>query len=441
MEGLNENSITLIGKADWRAKKQLFGIKRRDRGGHVYIIGKTGTGKSTLILNMLVSDIRRGEGIALIDPHGDLAEELLDYIPSDRLNDVIYFNPADMECPVAFNPLEKVEPDHYHLVASGIISVLKKLWPDFWGPRMEHIIRHSVLTLLEYPDSSLLDLPRLLTDKEFRKEVVEKVTQRQVRDFWAYEFEKYSAWIKSEAVAPILSRVGHFLTAAPLRNVIGQRKNTFDLRDVMDSGKILIVNLSKGKIGEDGATLLGAMIVTKIQLAALSRSDVDECKRRPFYLYVDEVHNFLTLSFTGIFAESRKYGLNLTIAHQYIDQLDERIRAAVFGNVGTIISFRIGAEDAKYLAREFYPVFNESDFVNLPNHSIYLKLMIDGFSSRPFSAATLPAYEKHNSFKAEIINASQKKYGKPRKKVEGELLFINPFEVKKRNPRQCRLFK
>ena len=277
-------------------------------------------------------------------------------------------------------------PDHRYLVASGMISVLKKVWADFWGPRLEHILRNALLTLLENPGSTLLDLPRLLTDEKFREMLLARVKHPQVREFWFAEFAKYSAWLRSEAISPILNKVGQFLTSIPLRNIVGQRKSTLDFRQVMDEGKLLIVNLAKGRIGEDNCSLLGAMIVTKIQLAALSRADVPEGKRRAFYLYVDEFHNFLTLSFADILAEARKYGLNLVLAHQYLEQLDEKLRAAVFGNVGTIISFRVGADDARILAREFYPTFSESDLVNLPNHSIYLKLLIDGAPSTPFMA-------------------------------------------------------
>ncbi len=413
---------------NYRDIRKRFGIKDENRRGHMYIIGKTGTGKSTLIENLAISDIKRDNGLALIDPHGDLAEDILHFVPKRRIADVIYFNPADLEYPIAFNPLEKVSPDYRHLVVSGLLSVFKKIWPEFWGPRLEHILRHALLTLLEYSQSTLLEIPRLLTDKEFRNDVLKQVSHQQLREFWQFEFEKYSAWLRSEAISPILNKVGQFLTSLPLRNIVGQRENTFDLRKVIDEGKILIVNLAKGKIGEDNCSLLGAMIVTKIQLAALSRSDLPQDKRRPFYLYVDEIHNFLTLSFADILSEARKYGLNLILAHQYIEQLDEKIRAAIFGNVGTIISFRIGAEDAKYLAGEFSPVFDESDLINLPNYHIYLKLMIYGVTSQPFSAATLTPPEKEISCKGDIVKISREKYARPRKEVEMEILFRNKLE-------------
>ena len=419
--GNQDNSVTPFAITDYRDIKKLFGIKQKNRRGHMYLIGKTGTGKSTLIENMAISDIKDGHGVGLIDPHGDLAERILDFIPENRLNDVVYINPGDLEYPIAFNPLEKVSRDNHHLVVSGLISVFKKIWPDFWGPRLEHILRHSLLTLMEYPQSTMLDIPKLLTDREFRTRALRYVTQPQVRDFWLSEFEKYSAWLKSEAISPILNKIGQFLTSMPLRNITGQKENTFNLREVMDQGKILIVNLSKGRIGEDNCALLGAMIITKIQLAALSRSDIPESQRRSFYFYVDEIHNFLTLSFADILSESRKYGLSLIMAHQYISQLDEEIRSAIFGNVGTIISFRVGAEDAKYLVQEFTPMFDETDLINLPNFRIYLKLMIDGATSKPFTAMTLLPAQNPNFLKDEVIRLSREKYTKPRAIVEREI--------------------
>jgi len=427
------NRITPIAVTDYRDIRKLFGIKQKNRRGHMYIIGKTGTGKSTLIENMAISDIKNGYGVALIDPHGDMAEEILDYVPKKRIKDVIYFNPADLDYPIAFNPLEKVPKDFHHLVASGIVSTFKKIWSESWGPRLEHILRHALLSLLEYPNSTLLDLPKLLTDKDFRKSVLNCITHTQVREFWLSEFDKYSVWLRSEAISPILNKIGQFLISIPLRNIVGQKENTFGVRQAMDEGKILIVNLAKGKIGEDNCSLLGALVVTKIQLAALSRADLPEENRKPFYLYVDEIHSFITLSFADILSEARKYGLNLVLTHQYIEQLDERIRAAIFGNVGTIISFRIGAEDAKYLAQEFAPIFDEADLINLPNFHIYLKLMIDGITSQPFSAATLPPVERNRSYKNKIIDFSRKQFTKPRSTVEREMSsrphrFINSYD-------------
>jgi len=420
-QNLEKNKITPFAVTNYRDIRKRFGIKEKNRRGHMYIIGKTGTGKSTLIQNMVISDINQGNGVCLIDPHGDLAEDILNFIPKERIDDVIYLNPQDLEYPIPFNPVEKVHSDYHHLVTSGLISVFKKVWSEFWGPRLEHILRHSILTLLEYPNSTLLDLPRLLTDKDFRKKVIYTLKNQQVRDFWFNEFEKYSAYFKSEAISPILNKIGQFLTSLPLRNIVGQKENAFHLRKAMDEGKILIVNLSKGRIGEDNSSLLGAMIISKIQLAAMTRVDIPENQRKPFYLFVDEIHNFATLSFVDIMSELRKYGIAMTLANQYISQLNEKIRDSIFGNVGTLISFRIGAYDAKYLKKEFDPIIDESDLVNLPNFHIYLKLLIDGVTSNAFSACTLPPVESVKSYKNLIIEYSRGKYGKSRKDVEKEI--------------------
>ncbi len=419
----SKQQVTPIAVTNWRDIRKKFGIKQKNRRGHMYIIGKTGTGKSSLIANMAASDIVQGNGLAILDPHGDLAESLLHHVPKERTKDVIYFNPGELEYPIPFNPLENIPKDFHHLVVSGLISVFKKIWSEFWGPRLEHILRYSLFTLLEYPEATLLDLTRLLTEAGFRNKVLAYVKRPEIRAFWTFEFDKYSQWLRSEAVAPILNKVGQFLTSLPLRNVVGQSKNTFSLKDVMDSGKILIVNLAKGKVGEDCSSLLGSMIVTEIFLSALGRVHIPESERKPFYLYVDEFHNFVTLSFADILSECRKYGLNLVLTHQYINQLHEKIRDAVFGNVASMITFRVGAEDAKYLAREFRPTFEELDLVNLPNYHIYLRLMIDGVTSQPFSATTLPFESNVASNSVEIINGSRQRYGKPRQLVEHEILF------------------
>ena len=434
-----KEQITPIAVTNWREIRKIFGIKEKNRRGHMYIIGKTGTGKSSLIANMAASDISQGNGLAILDPHGDLAESLLHHVPKERINDVIYFNPGDLEYPIAFNPLENISNDFHHLVVSGLISVFKKIWSEFWGPRLEHILRYSLFTLLEYPEATLLDITRLLTEAGFRNKVLGYVKCPETRAFWTHEFDKYSQWIRSEAVAPILNKVDQFLTSLPLRNVVGQRKNTFNLKEVMDTGKILIINLAKGRVGEDCSSLLGSMIVTEIFLSALSRVNVPEDKRKPFYLYVDEFHNFVTTSFADILSECRKYGLNLILAHQYISQLHEKVRDAVFGNVASMITFRISAEDAKYMAREFQPTFDESDLVNLPNYHIYLKLMIDGVTSQPFSATTLPFRNNAISNSVEIINESRKRYAKPRQIIEQDILSRYGGNVKE-SPAQHRLF-
>ncbi len=409
---------TPIGITNWRNDKQTFSIKDADRLGHIYVIGKTGVGKSTLLLNMAISDIQKGKGICIIDPHGDIAEGVLHNIPKERIDDVIYFNPKDIEYPIAFNPLKGIHPNYHHLVASGLISTFKKIWADSWGPRLEYILRFTLLTLLEYPDATLLDIQPLLTDIYFRNKVLGYVTNIHTLSFWKNEYDKYSPVLRSEAITPILNKTGVFLTSIPLRNIVGQKTRGFRMQTVLDDRKILIANLSKGEIGEDASSLLGSMLITSIQLASLFRSTKREQDRTPFYLYVDEMHSFISLSFVDILAEARKYKLSLFLTHQYIDQVHEKIRSAIFGNVGTIISFRIGANDAQHISKEFHPVFNEDDLINLPRYSMYLKLMIDGATSQPFSATTLPPKIVTESFKEKVISLSRKKYGRERAIVE-----------------------
>ncbi|MBU2264609.1 type IV secretion system DNA-binding domain-containing protein [Patescibacteria group bacterium] len=408
--------ITLIGETDFRNQKRRFGIKPGDRQRHVYVVGKTGTGKTTLLENMAKQDIQAGLGVAIVDPHGEFAEKMIDFVPSSRVNDVIYFNPADTEFPMAFNVMEKVDAEHRHLVASGLVGVFKKIWAESWGPRLEYVLRNAVLALLEYPGSTLLGIMRLLVDKEYRARVMEKVKDPVVKSFWVDEFSKYKGNFEVEAISPIQNKVGQFLTNPMIRNIVGQTKSTIDLRRAMDEGKILIMNLSKGLIGEDASALLGAMMITKLQLAAMSRVDMPESERRNFYLYVDEFQNFATDSFANILSEARKYRLNLTLAHQYIGQLitdnSTRVKDAVFGNVGTMIIFRVGAEDAEFLEKEFSPEFMAPDLVGLGFAQVYLKLMIDGFSSRPFSATTLsPIVREEKSSREKIIKVSRERYG------------------------------
>ncbi len=383
------DSLTHIGTTNYRSTNQRFGIKDKDRLAHIFCIGKTGVGKSTLLTNMALSDIEKGKGLCVIDPHGDVAETLLNNIPIHRKQDLIYFNPSDLDKPIAFNPLHGVHPNYHHLVASGLVSVFKKLFADSWGYRMEYILRFTILTLLEYPDATLLDIQPLLTDTVHRDKILAYVKNEHTIAFWQNEFLKFSPTLRAEAVSPILNKTGLFLTSIPLRNVVGQKTRGFRMQQVLDGSKILICNLSKGKIGEDACTLLGSMLVTSIQLAALYRAKQPEHTRKPFYLYIDECQTFVTLSFADMLAEARKYGLGVFMANQFLDQLHEKIRAAIFGNCGTIISFRVGANDAELLAKEFYPVFEAIDLVNLARYSMYLKLMIDGASSVPFSATTV----------------------------------------------------
>jgi hypothetical protein len=381
--------IAPIGITNFRNKHQPFGIKENDRMGHMYVIGKTGTGKSTLLLNMAISDIEHGKGCGIIDPHGDLSEKLLEYIPVNRVKDVIYFNPADTEHAIAFNPLHGVHPKYHHLVASGLISTFKKIWAESWGPRLEHILRFTLLTLLEYPDATLLDIQPLLTNPDFRQHVLHYVQNQYTLAFWKNEFDKYSPNLRSEAISPIINKTSLFQTSIPLRNIVGQKISSFRMQQVLDNSKILIANLSKGKIGEDASTLIGSVLVTAISLSALYRAHQPEHTRKPFFLFIDEAHSFITRSFADILSEARKYRLGLFLAHQYIEQLQEDIRLSIFGNVGTLISFRVGAKDAESLSKEFYPVFGESDLINLSKYSMYIKLMIDGQTSQPFSASTI----------------------------------------------------
>src|SRR6202142_1294044 len=402
MENSNhENQITVFAKTNFRSKEVPFGIKTDDRRRHMYLIGKTGMGKTTLMENMVIQDIRNGHGVAFLDPHGDSIQRILDAVPSNRVNDVIYFNPADLDYPVAFNILESVDPKYKHLVASGLMGVFTKIWANLWSARMEYILNNTILALLDSPGNTLLGITRMYVDKKYRKKIVDNVKDPMVRAFWTDEFANYNEKYRTEAIAPIQNKVGQFLSSGIISNIVGQPKSTLDLREIMDQNKILIMDLSKGKVGEDNSALLGAMLVTKLQLAAMSRTDVDEKDRKDFYLYVDEFQNFATESFATILSEARKYRLNLIVGHQYIGQLvqekNTKVRDAIFGNVGTLVVFRIGAEDAEFLVKEFEPIFTEVDIVNLPKYHILLKLMINGVASDPFSAITLTPKPEHIS--------------------------------------------
>lgn len=419
---MNEERITYFAQTDSRNKKVNFGIKAKDRTKHVYVIGKTGMGKSTLLENMAVQDIKNGEGLAFIDPHGKTAELLLEYVPEHRIKDVVYFAPFDIDYPISFNVLESVDPDKRHLVVSGLMSTFKKIWQDAWSTRMEYILTNTLLALLEYPDATLLGVNRMLSDKVFRNQVIACVTDPSVKTFWTQEFANYTERMAAEAVPAIQNKIGQFTANALIRNMIGQPKSSFNIREMMDQGKIFIINLSKGRIGESNANLLGGMLITKIYLAALSRADVPDrvLKTLPnFYLFVDEFQSFANESFADILSEARKYKLNLTIAHQYIEQMEEEVRAAVFGNVGTMIVFRVGAYDAEVLEKEFSPVFTAEDIVNLGIFQIYLKLMIDGISSQPFSATTMPPIAKpETSSMQRVIEMSRQQFANKRTDVE-----------------------
>jgi len=415
--------LTILGQTNFRNSKRRFGIKDDDRRRHVYIIGKTGMGKSTLLLNCIVQDIWQGKGVAILDPHGDLAENLLAYIPSCRINQTIYINPADIEYPIAFNVLQHVGNNQRHLVTSGLIQVFKKIWADSWGPRLEYVLRNAILALLEKPGNSLLGIPRLLVDDSYRNKIIAGVKDPVVRNFWTIEYEQYPKVFRTETISPIQNKVGQFLSTQLMRNVLGQTKTKFNLSRVMDSSGIILVNLSKGKLGEDNSSLLGALMITQLYLAALKRSQIPENQRRDFFLYIDELQSFVTDDFPSILSEARKYRLNIAgMANQFISQLPENISSSILGNVGTLISFNIGSEDSEILAEEFYPEFTKEHFQNLPKHSVYLKLSIDGSTSTPFSAETLPeliAPQISNSEK--IIEQTRQRYCTHKNAVEGKI--------------------
>ena len=414
----SEENLSVIGKTNFRGEEKIFGIKVPDRALHMYAIGKTGTGKSTLLKFLAIDDINKGRGMAIVDPHGDLIQDILEYIPKERLDDVIYFSPADSKHPIGFNLLENTDPEYKNIIASGIVGVFKKIFGESWGPRLEYILRNVVLGLLDYKKATLLSVLRVLTDTKFRREVVATIEDPVIKDFFINEYERYDQKFRTEAVAPIQNKVGQFLSSTTIRNIVGQEKTTLDIRKIMDEGKILLIDLSIGKIGEDNSTLLGSLIITKIQMAAMSRADLPKDERKPFYLYVDEFQNFATDSFAVILSEARKYGLYLFVTNQYIAQMPENVADAVFGNVGTLITFRVGAKDAEFLNREFVPVFEPEDLSNLNNYNIYLKMSIDGVTSIPFSAKTLlPMYEPHN-LQEQAIEKSRIKYSRPREEVE-----------------------
>ncbi len=417
--------ITYFGLTDSRGKHTPFGIKQKDRSRHMYVIGKTGMGKSTLLENMAIQDIQNGHGVCFIDPHGKTADLLLDYVPEDRVKDVLYFAPFDMEFPVSFNIMEDVGADKRHLVVNGLMATFEKIWVDAWSARMAYILQNTLLALLEYPGSTLLGVNRMLVDKEYRKLVVNNVTDPSVKSFWVDEFAKYTDRYTQEATPAIQNKVGQFASNPLIRNIIGQSKSTFDLRTLMDENKIIIVNLSKGKVGEGNANLLGSMFITKVYLAAMSRADVTETQLQKlpnFYLYVDEFQSFANKSFADILSEARKYKLNLTLAHQYIEQMEEEVSAAVFGNVGTMVVFRVGAFDAEFLEKEFMPAITAEDLVNLGIYQTYLKLMIDGVTSPPFSAVTMPPIQKGEmNYHDQVIEASRAHFARPRAQVEEEI--------------------
>ena len=429
---MNDNDITYFAETNFRNEKRKFGIKRDDRRRHFYVVGKTGMGKTVMLQNMIIQDIERGEGLAVVDPHGELIEGILDVIPKHRVNDVVYFNPADLEYPIAFNILETVDDEYKHLVSSGLMGVFTKIWANMWSARMEYILNNCILALLDSPGNTLLGINRLLVDKEYRKKIVDKIKDPVVKAFWVEEYANYNERFRTEAIAPIQNKIGQFLSSSVIRNIVGQTKSTIDIRKMMDEQKIILLNLSKGRVGEDNSALLGAMMITRIQLAAMSRVDIPEEERKDFYLYVDEFQNFATESFADILSEARKYRLSLIMAHQYIAQLTSagatggkitKVKDAVFGNVGTIVAFRVGSPDAEDMIKEFEPYFVEEDLVNLTKYCIYLRLMIDGVASKPFSANTLSpiAVPKEGTLE-KVVKVSRERYSRPRSEVEEKII-------------------
>ncbi len=422
----NPERINYFAATDARGKSIPFGIKAKDRDRHMYVIGKTGMGKSTLLENMAIQDLRNGEGLAFIDPHGGTVERLLDYVPKERIKDVVYFAPFDMEHPIAFNVMEDVGYDKRHLVVSGLMATFKKIWEDAWSARMEYILTNTLLALLEYPDATLLGVNRMYTDKAYRQKVVDNVKDPVVKDFWTKEFANYGDRYTQEATPAIQNKIGQFTGNPLIRNIIGQSKSSFDIRTMMDEKKILIINLSKGLVGETNMRLLGSMLTTRIFLGAMSRANLPAhalAKLPNFYFYVDEFQNFANETFAEILSEARKYKLNLVIAHQYIEQMEEEVRDAVFGNVGTTVVFRVGPFDAEVLETIFMPKFTKEDIVALDRRQVYLSLMIDGVGSAPFSATTIPPIEAPPvSYRDDVVAASRAQFAAPRGGVESTII-------------------
>ena len=424
---MDSEHVTYFAETDARNKRIKFGIKAKDRLKHFYVIGKTGMGKSTLLENMAIQDIQNGNGVAFIDPHGGTAEKLLDYVPEHRIKDVVYFAPFDIDYPISFNVMEDIGAEKRHLVVSGLMSAYMKLFgEESFSDRMQYILQNTILALLEYPGSTMLGINKMLADKEYRNKVIANISDPSVKAYWTKEYAGYTERFAAEAIPAIQNKIGQFTSNPLVRNIIGQEKSSFDFRDIMDNKKIIIINLSKGKVGENNANLLGSMLITKIYLAAMSRADRNEkelIKLPNFYLYVDEFQSFANKSFADILSEARKYKLNLTIAHQYIEQMEEEVRDAVFGNVGTMVTFRVGAFDAEVLEKEFFPTFTAVDLVNLGFAQVYLKLMIDGVSSQPFSARTMsPIPKPMISFRNAVVESSREQFARSRSKVEGDIM-------------------
>ena len=416
-----DHETTYIGEREIWGGKKPFGISRLDRRQHLYAIGKTGTGKTTLLRNLICQDIERGFGVGVIDPHGDLAEELLDCIPSWRADHVLYFNPADTDFPVGFNLVRSSLGARRYLESSGLVGAFKHIWRDSWGPRLEYILYAAVAALMECENVSLLSVPRMLVDDRYRRWFLKQVRDPIVRSFWLNEFARFDKRFIAETIAPIQNKVGQLLMAAPLRNVFGQVKSKVDPRFVMDNQRIFIANLSKGRLGEDKANLLGSLLVSKFQTAAMERSDMPENARKDFYLYIDEFHNFATDSFAGILSEARKYRLNLTLSHQYMEQMRKEVGDAVFGNVGSLVSFRTGLNDAEVLAKEFGSEYSPGQFTDLANYEVRMKLLSNGENREPFLAKTLPPWLPLHNNRLNLLKRSRERFAMKQSLVESKI--------------------
>jgi hypothetical protein len=415
------NQHLVLGIREHWGQDLPFTLSVPDRRHHLYTVGKSGTGKTTLLRNMILQDIEAGRGVGVIDPHGDLANDLLDHIPRSRIEDVAYFDPADLEHPVGLNLLGHVPEDRRHLVASGVVGALKGIWPDSWGPRLEYILYAAVAAILDCQNVSLLGVQRMLSDPRYRAWVVKQVKDPAVRSFWANEFESYDKGFLHEAVAPIQNKVGQLLMSPHLRNILGQVRNRIDARFMMDSGRIFIANLSKGKLGADKANLIGALLVTQFQLGAMARADVPEEERREFFLYVDEFQSFVSDSFAAILSEARKYRLCLTLSHQYLAQVKPEILDAVLGNVGSIVAFRVGHHDAVTLEKTFGEGHRAGQFTSLSNGEVCAKILTDGQDTEPFLGRTLPPYGKRYGKRATILRRSRERFSVDRRIIEGRI--------------------
>ena len=418
----NENEFIHIGSRElWGGGMSDVGVWTQDAGYHTYIVGKTGSGKSTLLRNLILQHIRLGHGVGVIDPHGDLSDSLLDHIPPSRADHLCYFNPGDTDHPVAFNLLANSSEDERHLLASGIVGAFKNIWPESWGPRMAYIFHNAVLALTECPNATLLGVNRMLTDDAYRRWVIKQVRDPFIKDFWENEYESYDARFRREAIAPIQNKMGAFMQSPILRNVLGQVRTKLSIPFIMDEGRLFIANLSKGKLGHDKAGLLGSLLVSQFHLAAMQRNSIPEAERRPFYLFVDEFQNFMTDAFSSMLSEARKYRLGLTLAHQFTEQLSDTIRSSIFGNVGTIISFRVGFDDAEILRNEFGREFEAHQFVSLGQHETFLRLHHQGAPQLPFRARTHPPLEFRHERRQKLIARSRQRFSRPRAQVEDRL--------------------